>query len=719
MSEKKKILITSALPYVNNVPHLGNIIGCVLSADVFAKYCRIAGYETMFVCGTDEYGTTTVTKAKQEGLSPREICDKYHKIHKEIYDWFHIDFDSFGRTSDVEQTEIVQSIFRRLYEKGYITEELQTQPYCEKCQMFLPDRYIEGTCPHCGYEMARGDQCENCGKLLDPADLKNPRCSTCGDTPVFKETKHLFLDLEKLKPQLEAWIAKESTNWSNNAVKITQGWLEQGLKKRCITRDLSWGVPVPLEGFENKVFYVWFDAPIGYISITAHNCKDWEKWWKDPENVKLYQFMGKDNIPFHTVLFPASLLGTGDEWTKLATLSSTEYLNYEDLKFSKSRGTGIFGDHAKDSGIESDLYRYYLLRIRPEKNDTQFFWNDFMEKANGEIIANYGNLVNRVLQFINKFFDAKVPEITKGAESVFAVTNFDEKIKTILDAFEAVELKKALLDILDLCSGGNKFFQDNEPWRLIKEDKEKCAAVIGGLFGFVRDISILLYPYIPTAVEKYFGSINQTLDELKIENIGNYEKCNGLNINAPEVLFKKLEKEQVEALRERFSGKQTKGEENKMEGFNKLALKVGKIIEIERHPKADKLYVEKVDMGNGEIRQIVSGLVPYFTEDELKGKNVVIAYNLKAAKLRSVMSEGMVLAAEDEAGTVELLSPDCQPGEWVSVDGSTPNTEEITVDDFFSVPLEVKSNQAQFEGKNLMAAGNPVKLEKVVDGKIG
>ena len=429
--------------------------------------------------------------------------------------------------------------------------------------------------------------------------------------------------------------------------------------------------------------------------------------------------MGKDNIPFHTVLFPASLLGTGDEWTKLATLSSTEYLNYEDLKFSKSRGTGIFGDHAKDSGIESDLYRYYLLRIRPEKNDTQFFWNDFMEKANGEIIANYGNLVNRVLQFINKFFDAKVPEITKGAESVFAATNFDEKIKTILDAFEVVELKKALLDILDLCSGGNKFFQDNEPWRLIKEDKEKCAAVIGGLFGFVRDISILLYPYIPTAVEKYFGSINQTLDELKIENIGNYEKCNGLNINAPEVLFKKLEKEQVEALRERFSGKQTKGEENKMEGFNKLALKVGKIIEIERHPKADKLYVEKVDMGNGEIRQIVSGLVPYFTEDELKGKNVVIAYNLKAAKLRGVMSEGMVLAAEDEAGTVELLSPDCQPGEWVSVDGSTPNTEEITVDDFFSVPLEVKSNQAQFEGKNLMAAGNPVKLEKVVDGKIG
>ncbi|MCH5149976.1 MAG: methionine--tRNA ligase [Spirochaetales bacterium] len=717
MSEKKKILITSALPYVNNIPHLGNIIGSVLSADVFAKYCRIAGYETMFVCGTDEYGTTTVTKAKQEGLSPREICDKYHKIHKEIYDWFHIDFDSFGRTSDSEQTQIVQAIFRRLYENGYITEELQTQPYCEKCQMFLPDRYIEGICPHCGYEMARGDQCENCGKLLDPSDLKNPHCSTCGSTPVFKETKHLFLDLEKLKPQLENWIAKESVNWSNNAVKVTQGWLEQGLKKRCITRDLSWGVPVPLEGFENKVFYVWFDAPIGYISITAHNCREWEKWWKDSENVKLYQFMGKDNIPFHTVLFPASLLGTGENWTKLSVLSSTEYLNYEDLKFSKSRGTGIFGDQAKDSGIESDLYRYYLMRIRPEKNDTQFFWNDFMEKANGEIIANYGNLVNRVLQFISKFFDAQVPDVKKGAGSVFEATNFDEKIQIILKDFETVELKKALIDILDLCSGGNKFFQDNEPWRLIKENKEKCAAVIGGLFGFVRDISILLYPYIPAAVEKYFKSINLTLDELKIQNIGNYEKCGGLRVNALEVLFKKLEKEQVEELRVRFSGKQEK-DENNAAGFDKLALKVGKIIEIERHPKADKLYVEKVDMGNGEIRQIVSGLVPYFSEDELRGKNVVVAYNLKAAKLRGVMSEGMILAAENNAGTVEIVSPDCQPGEWVVTEGAVPNKEEITVDDFFSVPLEVKSFQAEYDGKVLIAGGKTVKLKKVADGKI-
>lgn len=717
MSKKKKILITSALPYVNNIPHLGNIIGSVLSADVFAKYCRIAGYETMFVCGTDEYGTTTVTKAKQEGLSPREICDKYHKIHKEIYDWFHIDFDSFGRTSDSEQTQIVQAIFRRLYENGYITEELQTQPYCEKCQMFLPDRYIEGICPHCGYEMARGDQCENCGKLLDPSDLKNPRCSTCGSTPVFKETKHLFLDLEKLKPQLENWIAKESVNWSNNAVKVTQGWLEQGLKKRCITRDLSWGVPVPLEGFENKVFYVWFDAPIGYISITAHNCREWEKWWKDSENVKLYQFMGKDNIPFHTVLFPASLLGTGENWTKLSVLSSTEYLNYEDLKFSKSRGTGIFGDQAKDSGIESDLYRYYLMRIRPEKNDTQFFWNDFMEKANGEIIANYGNLVNRVLQFISKFFDAQVPDVKKGAGSVFEATNFDEKIQIILKDFETVELKKALIDILDLCSGGNKFFQDNEPWRLIKENKEKCAAVIGGLFGFVRDISILLYPYIPAAVEKYFKSINLTLDELKIQNIGNYEKCSGLRVNALEVLFKKLEKEQVEELRVRFSGKQEK-DENNAAGFDKLALKVGKIIEIERHPKADKLYVEKVDMGNGEIRQIVSGLVPYFSEDELRGENVVVAYNLKAAKLRGVMSEGMILAAENNAGTVEIVSPDCQPGEWVVTEGAVPNKEEITVDDFFSVPLEVKSFQAEYDGKVLIAGGKTVKLKKVADGKI-
>lgn len=721
--KQKKILITSALPYVNNVPHLGNIIGSVLSADVFAKYCKIAGYQTLFICGTDEYGTTTVAKAKQEGLSPQEICDKYHKIHKEIYDWFHIDFDYFGRTSDKEQTEIVQTIFQKLYSHGYISEETQTQPYCETCQMFLPDRYIEGTCPHCGYEMARGDQCEKCGKLLDPAELQSPKCSTCDTVPVFKQTQHLFLDLEKIRPELENWIETASSegNWSNNAIQITKGWLEQGLKKRCITRDLEWGVKVPLAGFEKKVFYVWFDAPIGYISMTAKKCGSdgWQEWWKAPDQTELYQFMGKDNIPFHTVLFPSSLLGTGEKWTMLTTIRSTEYLNYEELKFSKSRGTGIFGDQAKDSGIDADLYRYYLLRIRPEKNDTQFFWHDFMEKANGEIIANYGNLVNRVLQFIDRFFEGIVPPVSTGEGSVFLFSNFDSKVQTILQGFEMAELKKTLLDILDLCSSGNKYFQEQEPWKKIKEEKEACAVLIGSLFGFIRDISILLYPFIPGAVEKYFKSIGETKENILINRIGDYHDCNNKKIHPPQVLFQKLEKEKIEQLREKFSGEteDLKGEKTVAEGFDKLALKVGKIIEVEKHPKADKLYIEKIDLGNGERRQIVSGLVPYFSQEELLGKKVVIAYNLKPAKLRGVVSEGMLLAA-DQNETVELLSPDCPIGEWVTVEGSFPNQETITIDDFFTVPLEVTNYAAVYQGKKLLADGKEIRLNKIANGKI-
>ena len=431
---KKKRLITSALPYVNNIPHLGNIIGCVLSADVFSRYCKMAGYETLYICGNDEYGTTTEAKALQEGISPKELCEKYCKIHKEIYDWFEIDFSVFGRTSHPKQTEIVQDIFTKLYNNGYIIKDTLTQPYCSNDKMFLADRFVEGICPHCSYEKAKGDQCEKCGKLLDPLELKEPKCTICNTSPIFKETKHLFLDLAKLKPKLEKWIDKASKegNWSNNALSITKGWLEQGLLKRCITRDLKWGIPVPLEGYKDKVFYVWFDAPVGYISITAAKFENWEEWWKNPDNVDLYQFMGKDNIPFHTVIFPSGLIGTGDNWTLLKTISSTEYLNYEDIKFSKSRGTGVFGDHVKETGIEADLFRYYLIRNRPEKNDTQFFWIDFMEKVNGEIIANYANLVNRVLQFVDKFFDGIIPDFDINDNSFIKTKDIETRKKDII-----------------------------------------------------------------------------------------------------------------------------------------------------------------------------------------------------------------------------------------------------------------------------------------------
>ena len=407
----KKRLITSALPYVNNIPHLGNLTQ-VLSADVFARFCRSRGYETLYICGTDEYGTASETRALQEGVTPQELCDRYHKIHEEIYKWFNIDFSYFGRTSTPLQTEIVQHIFKKVDENGYIIEKETEQLYCPDCNRFLADRFVLGTCPHCGYDGARGDQCDKCGTLLDPTELINPKCSVCGATPVLRKTKHLYLDLPKALPLLEKWMEKASVEgfWAKNAIQITNSWIRDGLQQRCITRDLKWGIPVPKKGFEDKVFYVWFDAPIGYISITANATKDWEYWWRDPENTELFQFIGKDNIPFHTVIFPSSLLATGEKWTMLFHMSSTEYLNYEGGKFSKSKGIGIFGNDVQETGIPADVWRFYMFYNRPESSDFTFTWKDFQEKLNKELIGNLSNLVNRTLTFVKRFYNSDLGE---------------------------------------------------------------------------------------------------------------------------------------------------------------------------------------------------------------------------------------------------------------------------------------------------------------------
>jgi methionyl-tRNA synthetase len=713
---KKKRLITSALPYVNNIPHLGNIIGCVLSADVFARYCKMAGFETLYICGTDEYGTTTQTRALKEGLTPRELCDKYYAIHKEIYEWFNIDFFHFGRTSHEKQTGITQSIFLDLHKNGFIKEDTLTQPYCNHDEMFLADRFVEGICPHCGYDQAKGDQCESCGKLLNAVELKEPKCTICGNSPEFQETRHLFLDLVALKPRLEEWIDKASENggWSSNALSITRGWLEQGLKQRCITRDLKWGIPVPLEGYEGKVFYVWFDAPIGYISITAQAMENWEDWWKDPESIDLYQFMGKDNIPFHTVLFPASLIGSGQNWTMLNTISSTEYLNYEDSKFSKSRGTGVFGDHVMQTGIEADLFRFYLLRNRPEKNDTQFFWTDFMEKANGEIIANYGNLVNRTLQFVQKFFENSVPAV--NAAKVMELLGGMTGIESIKEQYEKVELKKVLLMILEICSKGNRYFQESEPWKLVKSDKPMAGEVIGTLCGFIRDASILFWPYIPATVEKVFGFFGLDTALINLDSIGNYDELSGKELAGVDILFKRLEKDFIEELRDKFSGTR----EVDLEPFNRIRLQVGKITSIEQHPDAERLYVEQVDMGNGETRQIVSGLVKYYEKEELLDKQIIVVANLKPAKLRGVLSEGMLLAAETkDRKTVEVISTEEPVGTVITIEGSTPGTDQVTIDDFAAVPLTVEDYVVKYSSLPLMANSEPLKVAKVEKGKVG
>ncbi|KAJ3602201.1 hypothetical protein NHX12_029960 [Muraenolepis orangiensis] len=359
-----------ALPYVNNVPHLGNIIGCVLSADVFARYGRLRGWNVLY------------------------ICDKYHAVHADIYRWFQVDFDYFGRTTT---QKIAQNIFWRLHERGFLLEDTVEQLRCEGCQRFLADRFVEGVCPHCSYPDARGDQCDKCGRLINAVELKNPTCKVCAKTPIIRTSKHLFLDLPKLESQLEQWLDKSigTGHWTANAKQITRSWLRDGLKPRCITRDLKWGTPVPHPDFADKVFYVWFDAPIGYLSITANYTDQWEKWWKNPEQVELYNFMAKDNVPFHSVVFPCSLLGAQDNYTLVNHLIATEYLNYEDTKFSKSRGVGVFGDMAKDTGIPSDVWRFYLLYVRPESQDSAFSWADMALKNNSELLNNLGNFINR------------------------------------------------------------------------------------------------------------------------------------------------------------------------------------------------------------------------------------------------------------------------------------------------------------------------------------
>ncbi|KAI9801369.1 MAG: putative methionine--tRNA ligase, cytoplasmic protein rar1 [Sarcosagium campestre] len=575
---KQNILITSALPYVNNVPHLGNIVGSVLSADVFARYSRLRGNPTLFVCGTDEYGTATETKALEDGVTPKELCDKYHILHAEVYKWFEIGFDIFGRTTTSQQTEIAQDIFTKLYKNGYLEEKTTTQPYCEKHSSFLADRFVEGTCPRCGYDGARGDQCDKCGHVLDPFDLINPRCKIDGATPVPRDTNHIHLLLDKLQPAVEEWSAKasEEGQWSRNGRTITESWLKEGLKDRGITRDLKWGTPVPLPGYENKVLYVWFDACIGYVSITANYTKDWEKWWRDPDNVKLYQFLGKDNVPFHTVIFPASQIGTGDRWTMLNHLSTTEYLNYENSKFSKSRGIGVFGNNAQDTGIPPSVWRYFLLSSRPETGDTQFEWRSFISKNNSELLANLGNFVNRLIKFTNAKFDSTVPDYTVEGDSP-DFDSFKKDINTLLAQYNedltAVRLRSGLERAMAISARGNLFLQDNRlDNALLANTPSRAAAVVGLGLNLIHLLASVIHPYMPSTaasiVEQLAAPLQQLPDTWSASTLPASHK-----IARAQYLFSRIDEKKEAEWRDQFGGTQSDRLKREEETSRKAAKK--------------------------------------------------------------------------------------------------------------------------------------------------
>jgi methionyl-tRNA synthetase len=548
---KNKILVTSALPYVNNVPHLGNLIGSVLSADAFSRFMRIDGNEVLFVLGTDEHGTTAEVKALEEGVTPRQLVDKYFIIHKSIYDWFLTSYDCLGRTSSKENAEITQHIFKKLYENGLITEHTITQLYSEKSKKFLSDRFVEGECPYCHASGARGDQCDACGKLLEPIELINPISKIDGTKPVMKETKHLYIDLPKIEPDLRTWYDTTKKKWSDVAVNITDQWLKQGLKERCITRDLEWGVKIPLAGWENKVFYSWFDAPIGYIGITIENKPDtWKNWWMN-KDVNLYQFMGKDNVPFHAIMFPAFLIGTKENYKLVDYLASTDYLNYEDKKFSKSKSTGVFGDSAKETGIAVDIWRYYLFRIRPESGDSAFEWNDFMIKVNNELVGNFGNFVNRVISLDEKYNELK--KAKKNSNTL--IEKIKPMVKDYQELFKQVKIKDALMKANEISSVGNKYLQDTAPWTLSKTDMPAALSIIAECIDLCKILAVLYHPFTPVASEKIWLMLNESnpLVETGIE--GSFKEIEeGRQLKKEGILFEKLEEKKMAELKEKFAG---------------------------------------------------------------------------------------------------------------------------------------------------------------------
>ena len=749
-----KKLITSALPYVNNVPHLGNLIQ-VLSADVFARYSRLKGDEVLYICGTDEYGTATETKAQELGKTPRELCDYYHSLHAKIYSWFGVAFDYFGRTSIEEHTDVTQEIFLELNKNGYIKEHESEQLFCPKCNRFLADRYIVGECPNCGKD-AKGDQCESCGKLLEPTELKNATCSSCHTKPILKKTRHLYIDLPSILPKYNEWLEKilKTSSWSNNAIQVTKGWIKEGLQERAITRDLKWGIPVPLAGYEDKVFYVWFDAPIGYISLTKHYAKevadDWASWWLDNPTVRLFQFIGKDNIPFHTVIFPSSLIGTGRDWTKLYKMSSSEYLNYESGKFSKSKGVGVFGTDAMESDIPSDIWRFYIFYNRPEKSDFQFTWKDFRERVNSELIGNLCNLVNRTLTFVGKYYDGNIPKNYdlqgQEKEDVLSIRKAVEEAKKKIEEFqENGQLKDAFHEAFALSDIGNKAFQAGEPWKNIKERPEYACSLIRELCYLIKDIMILVHPFIPSYASKVAGFFGLVIDSGEVFN----GKCRK-NIRKPSSLNwsdvgNREDEKKMEEYREKFSGNENTEKVNEsvkspkikkevkktspIETFlEKVVLKTAKIMEVSRHPDADKLYVLRVDDGSVNDRIIISGLVGFFTEEELVNKDIVIVDNLKPRKMRGIDSNGMLLAAscekEDSSEKLELVcAPFAKVGERVTLKGyeepSDKDVKMINADTFFSVPIKVSSGILQIEGVPLLVEGKEIEMSVVLNGDVG
>jgi len=666
----KRYTITSALPYANGPIHIGHLAGVYVPADIYARYLRMKGEDVLFIGGSDEHGVPITIKARAEGIAPQEIVDRYHGQIKKSFEEFGISFDVYSRTSATIHHETASEFFLKLYQNGDFIERTNEQYFDEETQHFLADRYITGTCPHCAYEKAYGDQCENCGTSLSPLELKNPKSALSGNVPVLKETKHWYLPLDQYEEWLNEWIIEgHKDDWKTNVYGQVKSWIDHGLKPRAVTRDLDWGVNVPLKDAEGKVLYVWFDAPIGYISAAKEwsekTGNDWKPYWKD-EDSKLVHFIGKDNIVFHCIIFPAMLKAEGS-YVLPENVPANEFLNLENDKISTSRNWAVWlHEYLKDFPGKQDVLRYVLTANAPETKDNDFTWKDFQARNNNELLAIFGNLVNRTLVLTQKYFDGVVPAIqeldTEAKNTLEEMKTYLDKVSNSLDRYR---FREALSELMNLARLGNKYLTDMEPWKVYKTDEDKVKTILNVSLQIVANLAVLSEPFLPFTAKKLQGMLG--MSSAVWSDAGNTELIEtGRILNTPELLFARIEDAEVEAQVQRLLN--TKNENEKMtkakaakeeiffEDFMKMDIRTGTVLEAEKVPKTKKLLKLKIDTGIDQ-RTVVSGIAEYYEPENIIGKKVSILVNLAPRKLRGIESQGMILMAEDADGRLCFVSP--------------------------------------------------------------
>ena len=664
--EFKRYLVTSALPYANGPVHIGHLAGVYVPSDIYTRYLRLRGRDVISVCGSDEHGVPITIKAKREGITPQQVVDRYHEIIKKSFADLGISFDIYSRTSSPTHSVTASDFFRKLYDDGKFIERTSEQYYDEEAKMFLADRYIMGTCPKCGNERAYGDQCEACGSTLSPDELIEPHSTLSGSVPVKKDTKHWYLPLNEYETMLREWILEGHKEWKSNVYGQCKSWLDGGLQPRAVSRDLDWGIPVPVEGEEGKVLYVWFDAPIGYISATKDLTPDWEKYWKD-EETKLVHFIGKDNIVFHCIVFPSMLKAHGD-YILPENVPSNEFLNLEGDKISTSRNWAVWlHEYLEEMPGKEDVLRYVLCANAPETKDNDFTWKDYQARNNNELVAVLGNFVNRALVLTKKYYDGAVPacgELSDYDKETIAELS---QIKASLENnIENYRFREALKDAMNFARIGNKYLADSEPWKLIKTDTERVKTILNIALQITANIAIAIEPFMPFSAAKI-------LNMLAVEKFG-WEQLGAMNlieaghtIGEPTLLFEKIEDEviqkqldKLEATKAANAAAEVKAEPQKEEctydDFQKMDIRVSTILEAEKVAKTKKLLKLTVDTGIDK-RTIVSGIAEHFTPEELIGKQVLVLVNLQPRELKGIMSKGMILMAEDATGKLRLLQP--------------------------------------------------------------